>query len=365
MGIVVGGGGRGLGEVVGGQFCMKRNLKDLSRAEMEEEAVRRGQPRYRGRQLAEWVFRKDAASFDAMTNLPADFRAGLAADYSPGRLKQLKRLAAADSSTIKYLFGLPDGEAVETVLMVHDYGTSACVSTQVGCRMGCSFCASTLGGLVRNLSAGEIFDQVPGIRRDTGRDVQRVVIMGAGEPLDNFENTMRFIETVTADYGPEISRRRITLSTCGLVPQIKKLADRVPGITLAVSLHAPDNELRNQIMPVNRRYPLEQLMPACEEYAARTGRRVTFEYALLAGVNDAPVQATQLAALVRGVLGHINLIPVNVVPERGYTPPTGKAVARFKQILERNGISVTVRREMGADIEAACGQLRRRYRKGE
>lgn len=334
-------------------------------AEMQAEAVRRGQPAYRGRQLAEWVFQKDADSFDAMTNLPAGFRAELAAHFTPGRLAQLKRLVSADGDTVKYLFGLPDGNAAEAVLMRHDYGTSACVSTQVGCRMGCKFCASALGGLVRNLTAGEIYDQVLGIRRDTGRDVQRVVLMGTGEPLDNFANTIRFIETVTAVYGLNISRRRVTLSTCGLAPRIRELADRVPGITLAVSLHAPNNGLRNRIMPVNRRHPLERLIPACRDFAARTGRRVTFEYALLGGVNDTPALAAELAGLLRGMLCHVNLIPVNVVPERDFRPPTGKATARFRDVLEQKGISVTVRREMGADIEAACGQLRRRYRKGE
>lgn len=341
------------------------NLKDLSLEEMQAEAVRRGEPRYRGRQLAQWVFQKDAASFDAMTNLPAGFRFGLAAGFTLGRLEMLRRAAAADGDTVKYLFGLPDGNAVETVRMVHDYGNSVCVSTQVGCRMGCGFCASTLGGLARNLTSGEIYDQVLGVRRDTGRDVQRVVLMGTGEPLDNFEPVARFIETLTADYALGISRRRVTLSTCGLVPGIRKLADRAPGITLAVSLHAPDNALRNRIMPVNRRYPLEVLMPACREFAARTGRRVTFEYALLGGVNDAPGQAAQLAALVRDMLCHINLIPVNVVPERGYSPPPGQTMARFRAVLEQKGISVTVRREMGADIGAACGQLRYRHRKGE
>lgn len=341
------------------------NLKDLSLEEMQELAIALGQPRYRGRQLAEWVFRKDAESFDAMTNLPAAFRSELAARFTLGRLTHLKRLSSADGDTVKYLFGLSDGNAVETVLMVHDYGTSVCVSTQVGCRMGCAFCASALGGWVRNLTSGEIYDQVLAVRRDTGRDVQRVVIMGTGEPLDNFENTVRFIETLSADYGLGISRRRITLSTCGLVPQILELADRGLGITLAVSLHAPNDDLRNRFMPVNRRYPLKRLIPACRDYAVRTGRRVTFEYALLKGVNDAPAQAAELADLIRGMLCHVNLIPVNPVPERGYSPPTREAVARFQDVLERNGISVTVRREMGADIGAACGQLRHRNRKGE
>lgn len=337
------------------------NLKDFSLSELEEEAVRNGQPRYRGRQVAEWVFQKDAESFEAMTNLPAGFRSGLAARFTLGRLTQLQRLSSAGGDTVKYLFGLADGNAVETVLMVHDYGSSVCVSTQVGCRMGCAFCASTLEGWVRNLTSGEIYDQVLGARRDTGRDVQRVVIMGTGEPLDNFVNTVRFMETLSADYGLGISRRRITLSTCGLVPRIRELADRGLGITLAVSLHAPNDGLRDRIMPVNRRYPLRQLIPACRDYAVRTGRRVTFEYALLGGVNDAPAQAKELAGLIRGLLCHVNLIPVNAVPERGYKPPTAETVDRFQDVLERSGIPVSVRREMGADINAACGQLRRRY----
>ncbi|MDA8097489.1 MAG: 23S rRNA (adenine(2503)-C(2))-methyltransferase RlmN [Clostridia bacterium] len=341
-----------------GTDLTKFNLKDLSLEGLQDLVADLGQPQYRARQLAEWVFQKDVASFDDMSNLPASLRTDLDRQYTLGRLRQIKRLVSNEGETEKYLFGLSDGNTVESVLMRHDYGSSACVSTQVGCRMGCVFCASSLGGWVRNLTPGEIYDQVLAIRRSTGADVQRVVIMGTGEPLDNLDHTLVFIRNITADYGLGISTRRITLSTCGLVPEIGRLANSGLGVTLAVSLHAPNDDLRNRIVPVNRRYPLAQLIRACGEYTLRTGRRVTFEYALIQGLNDAPGQANALTELLRGLNCHVNLIPVNYVPERGSTPPDPVTVRRFQEVLELKGIPVTVRREMGADINAACGQLR-------
>jgi len=336
----------------------KTNLKDLSLEGLQKLVIDYGQPSYRARQLAEWLFQKDAATFEDMLNLPATLREALEKKHTVDRLRQLKRLVSSEGTTRKYLFELSDGNTVESVLMQHDYGASVCVSTQVGCRMGCALCASTLGGWVRNLTPGEIYEQVLAIRRNQGRGVQRIVIMGTGEPLDNLNHTLVFVRNITADYGLGISTRRITLSTCGLVPKIKELAASGLGITLAVSLHAPDDDLRNRIVPVNRRYPLAELIPACAEYIKQTGRRVTFEYALIRGVNDAPEQAKALAALVRGLNCHVNLIPVNTVQERGAKPPGASTVRWFQELLETRGIPVTVRREMGADINAACGQLR-------
>ncbi len=329
---------------------------------MEALVARYGEPRYRARQLAEWVFGKGALSLAEMTNLPAGFRERLAGEAVVGRLEVLETRVSAAGDTAKYLLGLDDGHAVETVLMRHDYGRTVCVSSQVGCRMGCRFCASALGGWIRSLRAGEIYEQVLAVGRASGEAVTHVVLMGMGEPLDNYENTLKFIANVTAPYGLRLSQRRITLSTCGLVPQIRELAGEKFALTLAVSLHASNNELRDRLVPVNRRYPLEELVPACAEYARRTGRRVSFEYILLGGVNDSPELARELAGLLAGVLGHVNLIPANPVPESGYPAPTPDAVRAFRRVLEERGIPVSLRRELGADIGAACGQLRRGYR---
>ncbi|MBO8127685.1 MAG: 23S rRNA (adenine(2503)-C(2))-methyltransferase RlmN [Peptococcaceae bacterium] len=343
----------------------KLALKDLDLAALEKQVVAWGQPRYRGRQLAEWIFKKGVTDFDDMTNLPADFRSQLQHEAEITRLVVLKKLVSDSGDTVKYLFGLADGGAVEGVLMKHNYGRTACVSTQVGCRMGCLFCASALGGWERNLTAGEIYDQVLTIQKDEGCRISHIVVMGTGEPLDNYEHTMRFIDNISAPYGLLISPRRITLSTCGLVPAIRRLAGERRGLTLAVSLHAPNDELRNRLVPVNRRYPLGELIPACRDYAAATGRRVSLEYALLRGYNDRPELAHQLAELSSGWLCHVNLIPVNVVPERGFYPPSRKRIQYFKNILMQHGIPVTIRKEMGADINAACGQLRWKNRKGD
>jgi 23S rRNA (adenine2503-C2)-methyltransferase len=337
-------------------------LKDLTLTELEALAARRGEPRYRARQLAEWVFKHGVLSLAEMTNLPAGFRERLAGEAVVGRLEMLDSRVSLAGDTVKYLLGLDDGHAVETVLMRHDYGRTVCVSSQVGCRMGCRFCASALGGWKRNLRPGEIYEQVLAVRRTSGEPVTHVVLMGMGEPLDNYENTLRFITNVTAPYGLGISGRRITLSTCGLVPEIKKLARERFALTLAVSLHAPDNALRDMLVPVNRKYPLEQLMPACADYARRTGRRVSFEYILLGGVNDSPESARKLSGLLKGTLGHVNLIPANPVPGSGGQAPGPEAVRAFRRVLEEEGVPVSLRRELGADIGAACGQLRWRYR---
>lgn len=341
------------------------DLKSLSLAGLAELCASWGWPRYRARQLAVWLWQKGALSFAAMTDLPKEARGLLAGRARITALNVLDRLAAHDGMTVKFLFGLEDGQAIETVLLRHDYGRSLCLSTQVGCRMGCAFCASTLGGRVRNLTAGELYDQVLAVRRVDGEQATHIVLMGIGEPLDNLPAVLVFLENISASYGLRISLRRVTLSTCGLVPGIRELAARRLGLTLAVSLHAPNNSLRDRLMPVNRHYPLDELIPACRDYALVTGRRVTFEYALIRGVNDSDELAAELGALLRGILGHVNLIPVNPVPERGFSTPGAARVAAFRRVLERWGIPVTVRREMGAAIDAACGQLRRRHGSGK
>ncbi|MEW6457531.1 MAG: 23S rRNA (adenine(2503)-C(2))-methyltransferase RlmN [Bacillota bacterium] len=338
------------------------DLKDLTLSELEALTARYGEPRYRARQLAEWVFKRGALSLSEMTNLPAGFRERLAGEAVVGRLEVLDSRVSAAGDTTKYLFGLDDGHAVETVLMRHDYGRTVCVSSQVGCRMGCRFCASALGGWIRSLRSGEMYEQVLAVRRASGGPVTHVVLMGMGEPLDNYENTLKFVANVTAPYGLHLSQRRITLSTCGLVPEIRRLARERLALTLAISLHAPNNGLRDTLVPVNRKYPLEQLIPACADYARRTGRRVSFEYILLGGVNDSPELARELSGLLKGLLGHVNLIPANPVPESGYRAPSLEAVRTFRRVLEEGGVPVSLRRELGADIEAACGQLRRRYK---
>ncbi len=336
------------------------NLKDLTLPELEEFFSDLGEPPYRARQVADWIFKKGATAFSAMTNLPAGLRDRLDQVAGAGGVKIIKKQVSGRGDTAKYLIGLSDGQAVEAVLMAHSYGRSACVSTQVGCRMGCSLCASTLGGLTRNLSAGEIYDQVLAIQKDSGRRVSHVVLMGSGEPLDNYENTVKFLINVNAAYGLNIGFRHITLSTCGVEPRIRDLADLGFPLTLALSLHAPEDGLRDRIIPLNRKYPLAGLMEACRYYSSRTGRRITFEYALLAGMNDSPSQAGKLARLVRGIPCHVNLIPYNPVRERSFRRSPPGAVQRFREALEKAGVEVTVRRELGADIDAACGQLRRR-----
>ncbi len=339
---------------------LRINLKDLSISELENFINSLGVEKYRTKQVAEWIFKKGAASFHEMTNLSLDLRVRLES-VSRISVPEIKdRLISGSGDTIKYLFGLSDGQVVESVFMRHDYGNSACVSTQVGCRYACALCASGLGGLVRDLSPGEIYDQVLGMQQDSGERISRLVIMGSGEPLDNYSATLTFIRNIAAPYGLNIGYRHITLSTCGLVPGIRKLAlEKIP-LTLAVSLHAPNDELRNQLVPVNRKYPLRELISACRDYARDTGRRVTFEYALIADVNDTREHALELCRLLSGMLCHVNLIPANPVAGKGIEPPPKQQIELFKNILEKNMIAATVRRAFGADINAACGQLRQR-----
>jgi len=344
------------GTAVSGQV----GLKDLTLPGLEEFFRGLGEPSYRARQVAHWIFKKGATSFDQMTDLPAGLRDRLAGLAGAGGLKTLKKQSSSRGDTVKYLFGLADGQAVETVLMVHSYGRSVCISTQVGCRMGCALCASTLEGLFRNLTAGEMYDQVLAAQQDSGRRVSHVVLMGTGEPLDNYDQTRNFLININAVYGLNISFRHITLSTCGVVPRIRQLAGEGFPITLAISLHAPEDQLRDRLVPLNRKYPLALLLEACREYSGRTGRRITFEYTLLAGVNDSPGQAAKLAGLLKGMACHVNLISYNPVSERDFKRSSPESVRRFQEILDQGGIEATLRRELGADIDAACGQLRRR-----
>lgn len=338
-------------------------IKNLSLSELEQEMAAMGQPGFRAQQIAHWVHKKGVHSFRAMTNLPAGLQEKLAARFNPGGLILLEKSISRDGSTTKYLLGLDDGEAVETVLMRYRHGLSACLSTQVGCRMGCQICASGLGGLVRNLEPGEIIDQIWAMQQDTGCRVGSIVLMGSGEPLDNYDVTVKFLELVQAPYGLHLGQRHLTLSTCGIVPRIYDLARLRLAITLAISLHAPNNKLRNKLMPINKVYPLEELLPACAAYARTTGRRVTFEYAMLRHTNDGREQARELAEILKGIHCHVNLIPVNPVPEHDVERSDPRQVQIFRVILEKAGYPVTVRREMGTGIDAACGQLRRRVLK--
>ncbi|MFZ5649426.1 MAG: 23S rRNA (adenine(2503)-C(2))-methyltransferase RlmN [Bacillota bacterium] len=338
----------------------KTNLKDCTLDELEEILAGLGEPGYRARQVADWVFKKGAGSFAEMTNLPASLKERLDQVASSGGVAILKKQVSSRGDTVKYLFGLQDGQAVESVLMKHSYGLSVCISTQAGCRMGCVLCASTLGGKARDLSPGEMYDQVLAVQKDSGQRVSHIVLMGSGEPLDNYDNTIKFLVNINSEYGLNIGFRHITLSTCGIVPGIRRLADKGFPVTLAVSLHAADNGLRNRLVPVNSKYPLEDLMEACRYYIGRTGRRITFEYALIAGVNDSPAQAGKLARLISGMPSHVNLIPYNPVGERRFKRPSREDVSNFRSVLERAGVDATVRRELGGDIDAACGQLRRR-----
>ena len=339
----------------------KKDLKSMTLEELTAEVIAAGEKAFRAKQLYQWMHEKLAADFDEMTNLPKSFREKLAADYIWTSLETVDVRISGVDGTRKYLFCLEDGNVIESVLMRYKHGNSVCVSSQAGCRMGCRFCASTLNGLARNLRASEILEQVYRIQRDTGERVSNVVVMGSGEPMDNYENVVRFIRLLSAPEGLNISQRNITVSTCGLVPQIYRLAEEGLQITLALSLHAPSDEVRRELMPIANRYPLREVLDACGNYYEKTGRRLTFEYSLVKGVNDNLEEAKALARLIGGYHGHVNLIPVNPIKERDYVQSNREAVEAFKNYLERQGINVTVRREMGRDIGGACGQLRKSY----
>ena len=320
-------------------------------------------PRFRADQIIRWMYQRGAASFDVMDNLAKPLRIRLAEQFSIERPKVISRLHSADGATIKLLYEFADGQTAETVLMRHSYGNSVCISTQAGCRMGCAFCASTLHGLQRNLMVGEIVAQVIGMAdflRQEGARVDTIVVMGSGEPLENYENVIAALRLLHEDYTIGLSYRGVTLSTSGIVPGIERLAEEGIPISLSISLHAPTNALRSEIMPVNRMYPLAALLRAARLYAQQTKRRVTYEYILIRDVNDGVREAEQLAKLLRGQLASVNLIPINPVAERKLFRPDRAAIRRFQKMLEERHITATLRREMGTDIQAACGQLRNR-----
>ncbi len=337
------------------------DIRSLYPEELNELVVSLGEKPFRARQLFSWLHEKQAVSYDEMTNLPAAFREKLGREQPLTTLRCIRTQTSAIDGTQKKLFALNDGNVIESVLMRYHHGNTVCVSSQVGCRMNCSFCASGVDGLVRNLLPSEMLEQVYRIQKETGERVSNIVIMGSGEPLDNYENVMRFIRLAVHEEGLNLSQRNITLSTCGLVPGILKLAEEKLAVTLAVSLHAPNDEKRRKLMPVAKRYSIAEILDACRAYFEKTGRRVSFEYALVAGENDSEEDAAQLARLMRKIHGHVNLIPVNPVKEHKYRRPDKKVGLYFQNNLEKYGINVTIRRELGSDIDGACGQLRRSY----
>ena len=340
------------------------NLKSLTLPELTAVLKELGQPAFRGKQVYTWLH-KGVRSYEEMSNLPKSLRDLLAEKYPIKAPEVVRKQESQKDGTIKYLWKLSDGNCVETVLMRYNYGNTVCISTEVGCAMGCAFCASTIGGLVRRLEPFEMLDEVLFTQVDSGLPVSRIVLMGIGEPLDNFDNVMRFLELVNSADGMNISMRHISLSTCGLVPKIDKLAEKKLQISLAISLHGPNNEIRGKVMPVNKAYPIEELLEACRRYYDATSRRIHFEYAMIDGVNDSEENARELLRRLKGLPAHFNLIPLNHVEESPLKPSSRAAVARFQKILEDGGITATVRRTLGSDIDASCGQLRRKYTKGK
>ena len=333
-------------------------LSDLPLPRLTEYLKELGQPAFRAKQIFSWIHRKLVTDFSAMTDQPKALLQTFAENCTLAA-PAIRRRQQSKDGTVKYLLELADGNCIETVLMRYHYGNTVCVSTQVGCAMGCRFCASTQAGRVRDLTPGEIAAEIYTAQKDTGERVSHVVLMGIGEPLHNFDNVMDFLTLITCPEGLNIGMRNISLSTCGLVPKIDALAERKLQLTLSVSLHAPDNTVRSSMMPINDAYPLEKLIPACRRYQKTTGRRISFEYSMVRGVNDSPEMARKLAELIRGMGAHVNLIPINPVDGSPYSATDARNVQRFRQMLEDLGVNATVRRRLGADISAACGQLRR------
>lgn len=338
----------------------KIDILSLSYEELEDEILLLGEKKFRAKQIWQWLHVKKVRNFDKMSNLSAQFRDKLSNVFCIKSLIISKRLASDIDNTVKYLYELPDGNHIETVLMEYNHGYSLCVSTQVGCKMGCQFCASTIAGYKRNLTPSEILLQLYESERDSEKNVSSIVLMGIGEPLDNFENVIKFLEILSDKDGNNMSLRHVSLSTCGIVPRIYDLADKNYGLTLSISLHATTNEKRSEIMPVNNKYNINKLITACKYYLRKTGRRISFEYALIDGVNDSLEQAVQLSKLLRGMQSHVNIIPVNRIKERNFAS-SRKSAIRFRDYLIDLGVNATVRRTLGSDIDAACGQLRREY----
>ena len=337
------------------------DIRSMTIEELELFVTGMGEKKFRAKQLYEWMHKRLCSDFDQMSNLPKGFRDFLIRECSLGAVREVTRQISEIDGTRKYLFSLEDGNVIESVWMQYHHGNSVCISSQVGCNMGCRFCASTIGGCKRSLSPSEMLGQVYEIQRSTGQRVSNVVIMGSGEPLENYDNVLKFLRLINDPEGLCISHRNITLSTCGIVPRIYELADEELAITLAISLHAATDEKRQSIMPIARKYSLQELLEACRYYEKKCSRRLTFEYSLVAGVNDSMEDARQLAFLLEGLSAHVNLIPVNPVRERSFKRPDRQGLLAFQNKLEKMKINVTIRREMGRDIDGACGQLRRRH----
>ncbi len=342
----------------------RTDIKSLKREELCREMEALGEKKFRADQLYQWMHKKLAGSLEEMTNLSQELRRRLGEQYEYICLEIVEVQRSQLDGTCKYLFRLPDGHVIESVLMRYRHGNTVCISSQAGCRMGCRFCASAIGGLVRSLRPSEMLEQIYRIQKDIGERISNVVVMGTGEPLDNYDNLLTFLGLLSDENGLHISQRSITVSTCGIAPRIRSLAEEELSITLALSLHAPTQEKRRELMPIAVRYELPEVLDACAYYFQRTGRRITFEYSLVGGVNDSREDARLLAALAKPIHSHVNLIPVNPVTERGYVQPEKGVIRAFKEKLEEYGINVTVRRELGQDIDGACGQLRRRYLEG-
>lgn len=343
----------------------KIDIKSMTMTELTEEILRMQLPKFRAKQVYEWLHQKSAEDFAEMTNIGRDLQARLNERFCIRRAEIVRRQQSQIDGTVKYLFRLYDGETIESVLMQYHHGYSICISTQVGCKMGCTFCATGKGGFFRNLSASEMLAQIQAAQRAEGIRVSNVVLMGMGEPLDNYENVLRFLTLVSGEEGMHIGMRHISLSTCGIVDKLYDLADRKLQLTLSVSLHAPNDEIRGRTMPVNHKWNISELLRACRYYTEQTGRRISFEYAMIDGVNDSDEAARELAHRLRGIIAHVNLIPVNPVTETAYQKSSIARQKRFVRILESAGISATVRRTLGADIDASCGQLRRKFDKEE
>lgn len=339
----------------------KRDIKSLDYEELTQAVEALGEKKFRAKQLYQWMHEKLAGSFDEMTNLSVSFREKLKEQFEYTKLEVVDRKISSIDGTEKYLFQLSDGNVIESVLMRYHHGNSVCISSQVGCRMGCRFCASTIGGLTRHLLPSEMLDQIYRIQSISGERVSNLVVMGTGEPLDNYDNLLKFLRLLTDEHGLNISQRNITVSTCGLVEKMRSLAQEKLQITLALSLHASSQEKRKELMPIAYKYELQDVLDACRYYFAQTGRRITFEYSLVAGVNDTDEDAARLTGLIRDINCHVNLIPVNPIKERDFVQPKKQGIEAFKNKLEKNGINVTIRREMGRDINGACGQLRKSY----
>ena len=341
----------------------KIDIKSMNVNELEDLLKELGEPKFRAKQIFDWLHAKQVDSFEEMTNLSKGLREKLSETASINGVEIVRKLVSQIDGTRKYLFALSDGAIIESVLMKYEHGNTVCISTQVGCRMGCRFCASTLDGVERGLTAGEMLSQIYAIQKDCGERVHGTVLMGSGEPLDNYDNVVKFLRLINDPKGQNMGLRHITLSTCGLVDKIYDLAEEDLQITLAVSLHAPNDGIRTQTMPIAKVYSMDRLLQACRDYADQTKRRITFEYALIHGVNDGDEHAWELVKKLRDMLCHVNLIPVNDVKERNYVKSTAERVKRFAGILNENGVETTVRRKLGSDIDAACGQLRRSHMK--